>query len=185
MKNQNVSFRRIGGRVVPIRINDHRVQGAALGAAGIAAAVATGKVSAGMMHQSAHIENEARNLGAVYTKLKAMKSQGPLFEHASNDKLMTVGRTALRNAVKSKQLEKAAFSVRNVGTLGSAALIGAGVHKALAHSSVKNDKKTRAAISTGAGVAATFAIRSAYLRGVGIRGFEVIKQAAKRAVLKI
>lgn len=178
-------FIRKGGRVIPIR-DSNEVKGAAMAAGGVGIAYATGKTAAKLMHESAHAENEAHNLGAVYKNIRAVKSDGPLFRSIENQRAIAVGRNALRHAVKSKDLERASFHLRHIGTVASAGLIGMGVNKAMeSHPTLKKDKKTRAAIAGGSGVAATFAIRSSYLRGVGMRGFDVLKHAARRAFLKI
>jgi hypothetical protein len=178
MSQQNVSFRRINGHIVPIRMTPKQKEiskGAGAVVAGAVVAGATGKITSGMMHNSAHAENEART---ILQNLKSAKVKGPAYiKHAEH---------AMRHSIHSIKLEKNAFRVRHAGTVFAGALFGYGASKALNQTKVgKKHPEAVAAVSSGGGVAAAFAVRSSYLKGVGIRGTQILKGAFKRAVLKI
>lgn len=143
-----VTFRRIGGRVVPIRDTTiERAKGGALVAAGAAGGYAAGKLAAREMHSAALMANK-------------------------------------RRFAKEAFLLRSSYKIRNLGIAGSAAVIGAGAHSLLKGTKLEKHPKTKAAVSTGAGIAGAFAVHSAFARGMGNRGFRVLKIAARRAILK-
>lgn len=177
MADQPVAFRRINGRVVPIRISNNAQAGGKV-AAGVTAAGIAGAVSAHIHREAAGFENVSKSLVKVAVSERA---QGSLFHRAADRTF----RLAAKNRLEAGRLFKAGKLVQKGGMAAGAALIGAGVHQALSQTGLKDSPKTKAAIAGGSGLAAAFAIRSMYLRTIGpMRGFDVLKQAAKRVAAR-
>lgn len=178
-----ITFRRINGRIVPIRMESReKKKGALIAAAGVATGVAAGAKSSRLMHESAHAENAARGTAASIRKSQAkFVANGPLFEHAAINDGVKKLKVAARQLAVSKHLEKSAFKIRGAGLALAAGLTAAGVNKMV---SKKEDSKVRdAAIGAGAAVA-TGAGYLAHSRGVGNRGFKAISYAIRKVLHK-
>lgn len=167
----DVKFRRVGGRVIPIHVKDLAKAGGYT-AGGVAVGIASGNAAAKKFHAAALVANKAVDLG------KAADAADKVEKFMLGIKL---NKMQIRHEMTAKKMLKSASSIRNFGLLTSTALIATGVNKALNHTELKDNDQARLAASIGAGAAAQFAIRSAFLRGVGNRGFDVIRKAASKA----
>lgn len=176
-------FRRIHGRIVPIR--EERAKGVAIAGAGVGVAAASGRIAARMTHRAAQAENEARGaVKAARAAKSASEKLGPLFSYKSDRAYAQAGHAALKTMAKSRGLFEQSLKVRNVGHAAGAALVGAGVHKALKGTELEKHPKTKAAVAGGAAVAAHFAVRSSYLKGVGNKSFRSAAMAGAELLAK-
>lgn len=149
-----VVFRRIHGRLVPIKVDRTEVaKGVGAMAGGIGIAHATAEITSRMTHASALAENAAR---------EAVKPARLLF--------------------KSKALERGAFAVRGGGTALAAAALGIGIHKALSQTRLQEHENLKVAASTAGTTAAVFAVQSVYYRRLGNFWGHAISAAARRAL---
>lgn len=181
--NRKVIFRRIKGRIVPIRMKEgtkESLKAGGLIGTGVGASTAASYYAARLTNDSAHMESIARN----YVKTaKAARDTGNI------KKFLKFGDYAARSAVKSKVLQKSAFRVRGAGAALGTAFIGAGIYKALGQTSLKDDPTAKASVSTVAAGISQFSMWNAYLRGVGNRGnfktsLKTLKMAVRRVVTK-
>lgn len=175
----HIQFRRIGGRIVPIKMdneNKARAKSVAVVGAGLGIGHAAGKYGARLAHESALQENVARGSASKYWAMKAQKGM-------TNEGVIHQGHRALHEAAVSMATRRASFGVRNAGAAYAGALIAIGVNHGLNANGKKENKKTKATVAAGAGVAAAFAIRQAYTRGVG--GSKPFRSAFKKLVLKV
>lgn len=173
MSERKVIFRRFHGRIIPIQVSDNQKKGVGLAAAGTGVAVATGRAAGALLHEAARTENTARDMGRAASTLINPRAK------------LQQGRLALRTMTKARQLGDASFALRNTGTLIGAALIGAGVHKMLSDTKLKDSPTTQAGVSAGAGIAAHFALRSAYASRLGNKTMAAIKIGARKALFKV
>ena len=184
--SQEITFRRIHGRIVPIRVskkNKDLAAGAGLAVGGVGAAAAAGKIAASLVHKGAGYENVSRAFD---------KASEFAFEDGRLWRAQRSGKLAIKFGRLSEQHHKAARAVRNAGFVISSALIGAGINSVLKHTRLNDDEKTRAAIATGSAVGASFALNSTYLKGVSgmvgttktAKAFSLIKAAMKKALVK-
>lgn len=176
--NQNVTFRRIGGRIVPIKNKAKEVgKGTGMAAAGVAVGIGVGIASA--------------KLDARSHKLFGFSKTAEF--HA--DRLWDSGRgyAAIRRMRYSEDLLKRSVRAGKFGTkvavsghAVSAGLIAGGVNKALNQTKLKDKPEVRAAASTAAGVGATFAIKTAYDSHLfkGLNAGNTIRAVIKAAVKK-
>lgn len=165
-----MQFRRIHGRIVPIKDanerSKQRVKGAAEIVAGAAAAGGAGVGTAVMVKKAQKFALEAKNdyrvaqsnLRAAFGSpfLRVMKKGG------KNDITAAIGKRLI-----SKKMFRARNPILHAGAAVSALLIGAGVTKVAESFNKKNDKATHKAIGSVAGTAAAVATYGAYYRGLG------------------
>lgn len=176
-------FIRRNGRVIPIYKRDS-VKGAAIAGAGVGVAGAAGYASSRLVLGAASAENAARTAAKQYKTMKdGFKTLGPMYEAAGHAKLMAKGKEALRHMAMSKALFKSSLGLRHAGFLAGSALVGAGVHKALNDTPLKDNKKTKLAIAGGVATATHFAIRSSFLKGIGHKSFAAVRMAVKDIIL--
>jgi hypothetical protein len=182
MKDKRIQFRRVRGHIVPIKI----AEGAGIAGAGLGVAAAAGHVAARLTQSAARAENEARKGVKAARKAKAVaEASGPLFAVGANKKYLGAGREALRTMVVSRQKLNAAINIRNAGHAVAGTMIAGGVHRALSGTKLDKKPKTKAAIATGSGVAATFALKSSYLKKISTpKMVDAATKAAKEIILK-
>jgi hypothetical protein len=156
----DIVFRRIHGRVIPIRKSKGKsakdrniVKGAAIVGAGVAVGVAAGAVSAGLLREAATFENVSRGVKAVWRS--GLKDKA-----IATKTLARTFRVAAKNRLEAKRFALASMRVQKYGAIASAALIGAGVHQGL--KKTKLSDKEKAGVATASGVGAHFSIRSAF-----------------------
>lgn len=127
--NQQVAFRRIHGRVVPIRLNksqSEQLKGAAIAGAGIGLASGSGA-----LYRKAIWAGTKASVRAFDTlhKVKSFRSAQPsLFGYARKLEMEKKAAELFRTGVK---LQKYGTIARKVGTFGGAGLVAYGVHRAL------------------------------------------------------
>lgn len=174
-----VTFRRIHGRIVPIKISDERKTGAKQVAAGVAVGTTAGILGSDMIQASAHAEKDARALGSKSRLYQKLGDRGSLGKSYANKKAIKAGKEAMQAAIKSKKFEKASFRIRSGGAIAAGALIGAGVHKL-----VGKETKHSEEIAGASAVAGGFAVHHAYYKGVGNRSMQAAKIAIKKLLRK-
>jgi hypothetical protein len=132
-----IVFRRIGGRVVPIKMHKNDVKGVAAIGAGVGVGALAGKIAANMVHKGAGMMNTAETIFKHPLFRPNKKGQYNLFQGAE-------GHLSLAHAMKTKGLKT--FRARNavllVGDTVAGALIGYGVRK-LAQKPERDDKKEK------------------------------------------
>jgi hypothetical protein len=185
---KKVVFRRINGRVVPIRVTaaDVAASGGLVGA-GAAVAAASGVYASNLVRDAASAENAARKaLSRSRFAVKQAEALGPLFAGPAKKAHLKAGEGALRTMVESRRLFDASLKARNIGFGIGSTLIGAGVYQGLKHTHLNDDTKTKIGIAGGVATATHFAIRSGFLKGIGGRGVKVSAALAQavRDVLK-
>lgn len=156
--SQGVVFRRIGGRVIPIRQKAKENakaagKGAAIAGAGVGVGLAGGIASATLDERSHKLYGFSRS--AEFRSDRLWKADR--------------GMTAIKHMRKSEELLQRSVRVGKLGTkaghlgqVGSAALIGAGIDKALSKTKYKNNTEVRAASAAAGGVAGSFLVKGIY-----------------------
>lgn len=168
----NVTFRRIGGRVVPIkqggsRKNDDAKKATARIGTGLVTAVGSG-VAAGALDLYASRE-KLKSLNLSHQK--EFRYHNPQFKIAAHHRLESI------------RAHKAAARFKTAGAAIGATLIGSGVHKAL--DSTKLDEPTKATVSSASGIGAYFAVRAAHTKVFGhTKVWAAMKEAAKRVAIR-
>ena len=143
-----VTFRRIHGRIVPIRTAD-RVESGVYTAAGGIAGLAAGRYASVLTHSAAIAENSAR-------KIAAGKSYD-LFGAAK----------VAKGLDKAKSLNKQAFGIKTFGYLTSGLLINAGLNKIVQGTRYENHPNKKKMIGSASAAGATFAVHQQLFHGVG------------------
>jgi hypothetical protein len=164
-EEKKVVFRRVRGRVVPIRVKDNQEKhaairsiagGASIAAGGLLTALAGGKLSAEVLKKAAHFENSAREFAKNFTRKSPKQLELNLdFSSKRSDLLFR----------KQKSLRVAATAIgATLGAVG-ANKIREGV------SGKKADAASPAVVATTAvaGAAASVATGAAFFGAVGAR----------------
>jgi len=163
MSNQ-VTFRRIGGRVVPIRQKQTAV--AAVGT-GLAVGAVSGAVAGKLDLHAAYTKAAARN----EFKQKALKFRTREF------------RTAALHRLESIRAHKSAARIKIGGAAIGAMIVGAGVHSALKNTNLSEAEKT--SVSGASGLGSYFAVRTMHTKMFGSTGlWYAMKHAAKRVAIR-
>lgn len=179
IKKRKVIFRRIRGRIVPIRIKDERVKSAGLAALGIAGAV-TGGVIAGKTFKAGR---ETLRAGAAQAREAKKFLTAPLFIGVSSKKFKRAARRAaaggIRKAVRGVRLQRFGLGIGAISALVGSGLVSLGVEKL-----TQQQRSEVKAFAIGAsGAAASFAtgvgIRSALLKKKRGRLLKALTGAAK------
>lgn len=181
----NVVFRRIRGRIVPIKQGGDKpkklsdaeskkrlVQGAVTSAAGAAVGVGSGALASHMLLESAKAENYSRTLAK---KFRTLKDSGPMFAKAAAN----TGQSAAAARASSMRLFQNRLKVLKVGRFASAALLGVGIQR-LYQGATKRDSSVPEEIAgSAAGSAAAYATFLPYYRSLGLRGSSIVKAATR------
>lgn len=180
----NVVFRRIGGRVIPIRLDKQKAKnagsGAGMVAAGLGAAAIAGKVASKFHLEAAYAENAARNF--KFSAQSFLKSgDGP-----GAKTLLKQSRSAASSAAS---LFRSGRVAKGLGALVGGTLIGTGVTKALSGTGVGNwldqNEMAKNGLQVGVGSAAALGIRTGYTHGFGMmRGWNAVKHAFARVLVR-
>lgn len=155
---RKITFRRIRGRIVPIKVKkQHKdlAAGGALVAAGATVGIQAGKLAANMVLTSAHLENKSRQLNFKYGVLA---EEGPKYRKAA----IEMGEATLRTRLKSFRLFSSRLKVLKYGKIGAAALVGAGLNKLYEGATKKDAGSAGDILGHVAGTAAGFALLTPY-----------------------
>jgi hypothetical protein len=175
----NVVFRRINGRVIPIRVDDNRgsdkqdkqkqlARGVAQTAAGAAVAGISGHLVSGVYKKAVQAAQNSRRDYKFGKKARDMFASGQMsFFEAGHVKS---GEAVMRSAVTKRFLARSAFRLRDpllaAGTLAGAGLIYAGVKNV----QESRDKKVNPEATAGAATLVASVLSSGfYYHGVGVR----------------
>ncbi len=176
MKQQQVAFRRIHGRIVPIKLTQAQREGKIkMGAVEIAGGAATGyyagKATGKIVEHSAYVEHAARDLISKAASL--VKKKGPVvppeqlafgFKNALLPKSAIGATQQLRH---SDKLFKLAKGTKLVGLAVAGALVTRGVSNIIEGASGKEaSEPAKFAVTTG-GALATLGVQTGYLRRLG------------------
>lgn len=163
MENKKVIFRRVRGRIIPIRVKED-VKNAALISGGLITAAYAGRKAATAVVKSAHAENISRGFMASAKQMSFPGFSGPnLFESAK------LG--ALRSAIQMKSASQKFFKSRN-----AILAIGAGAGAAIASRGVKDEDTKKFIVAASPIVAAT-----TYYASLGAPKFKSLKLAFTKA----
>lgn len=164
-------FRKIRGRIVPIRTAEERSkklkEGAASIAGGAAAATAAGVGTSVMVKKAMKFTHEAKNdYRVAQQNLRAafgFPLRGVLKHGGKNDITAAIGKR-----LAAKKMFRARNPLLHAGAAAAALLIGHGVNK-VAEGLNQNGKKTEGTAGKIAGTAAAIATYGAYYRGLGFK----------------
>jgi hypothetical protein len=177
----DVVFRRVGGRVIPIGRKREIKKGAAEIGAGVAIGAGAG-YGAGKMVKHAqelaakakdHYRTAKQNYRAANAHVFGVKIGSFESFRKPNVSPRTVKllgddvKKAVANRMWAKKLFRARNPILHAGALGAAALIGHGVNRIRDASSAK--KKTNGAVGQAVGIGAGIATYGAYYRTLGFK----------------
>lgn len=184
MKSNEIAFRRINGRIVPIRVkkgapsakaSTDLKQGAALVAGGVASSLVAGEAAARLVKKSAQFRQEAKTLFSL--GYRGVKGRGLHFAgspQASFNFGVNRAKAAeqVASAVGKRVLSGGLFKLRNVA-LGAGALIGgsmiaAGLHRLNRQGDKKGVSLPEELATNAAGVAAAGLAAGFYYRRLGV-----------------
>lgn len=173
----NVAFRRINGHIVPIKMSTkEKVVTGAAASGGIGVAV-----SAGLRAGSLDLKTQKAAKAAIKFKTSSLfltKHVGESAGHAASIK-------AAAQASKASKFAIRAGHTRQIGQLGSTALLGYAANRVLDKTSLKDDPTTRDAISLAVGAGATGIIHSAVnTKKFGIKsGFKTATKYVRKGLV--
>ncbi len=168
-------FRRIHGRIVPIKEYTAQKEGAAIAGAGVATAVIAGKAGASFHRDAAHAENASRRSAKQAMAFKRTKKNIPAFKVLAKD--------AFKSGIEAKKLSSTGTAIKNLGNKGASALIAGGVYRGL--EDTKLSKTEKAGVATGAGLVSHAIIKTSYTKSIGGLSFlKSAKHAIKRVLIK-
>jgi hypothetical protein len=179
-ENKSVVFRRIRGRIVPIKLTENQkdsFKGGAMVGGGVAIGVGGGFISAKLSKISEKFERASWKMeNRAYEHLKSAK----LFDFYSKQGVKRY-RHNMRGV--SRLTEKAfgfglkSLKTRQFSSFLAGSFVAAGANKLLGHTKMKNDDTKRLAISGAAGAAAAsipFALHSG-IAAQGLKGLNLVK----------
>ena len=181
-------FRRIHGRIVPIN-QESKPKAIAKGVGGIAAGIgvagAAGHVAA-RMTEHAIVQDKISKFARKVADKVAPKvgEQLDLFKVHNIGAAKNFYESAHYHQVRAQTTLKAIKYLRRGGEVAGGALIAAGTNKILNQTRYKDRPGARAAISTGAGVAAAFAVEQMYQNSMGRKTFSSAAKAGMGDILK-
>ncbi len=181
-------FRRIHGRVIPIRDKNERepAKGSALVAGGIGVSALSGRVAASLSRDAAHYTNASRAQRLKAHASRAMGAQHDLFSSMNNRAAGQHFFLSKQNRIEAIRFGAAAKNIRRGGVAAGAALVAAGTDKLLPKK-VKENTKARVATDVTAGAGASIAARAVYhkyLGGKSLPWSKAFKIAAKRVITR-
>ena len=157
----NIQFRRIHGRIVTINVEQVKdtAKGTTLAVAGVAVGGLSGGIAGNLSKKGLRQAKASFNAEKASYTYQQTGTQLDMFKKSTS---YAQGRMKASEtfAVKAAKYGSYSKAVSKVGTVVSASLIAGGVHKVLGHTKLKDDEKTKAAISIGAGATAGFAVKS-------------------------
>lgn len=161
--SNDVTFRRINGRIVPIKLNKNRqelAQGAGMVAGGIGVSSASGKI-----YRAINRYATAKSVKAFRTldKITSMRGSGTLFSHAKKMKAAGMAEKAMKSA---RAIGKFSAPLRIGGQLLGATMIGAGASKIVKSKKSKNNSEK---IAAAVGAASFGAFLTGAYGGAGFR----------------
>jgi hypothetical protein len=183
-KNSGIAFRRIGGRIVPIKLDRQKLgnagKGAALAGAGLGVGAAAGFVASKFHYNAALKENAALGFKAASAFSKKTGDLGGA---------KTLAKMASKAASESASLFRSGRVAKGLGMFFGGALIGRGVTKALEGTQVGKELQkheiTKLGIETGIGSLAALGIRAGYTHGFGrVTGWNALKHAFGRVLVR-
>lgn len=179
----DVQFRRVHGRIVPIHINPQHRQGAGLVGSGVLAAVGGAKIGAGIHRDAAGLEHLAR--GQQILAKKSFNAVKGLNRAKALDQRLHALKISSGNFSAANRLFKKSRNVRTASAVLGGSLIATGVNKLLPkkvkekmHENAAVAGVVNASIATGT----AFAVRNAWYGALTKRTF---MSGAKEAFKKI
>lgn len=176
-KKSDLVFRRVNGRIIPIKSRKKQfAEGAGLAIAGAVAGASAGDVAARATKEAAKFRTNAN----LYSKKAEMLIKRIRRGKSTAEKLEQVGqirfsfkvnpkfkseafeKIALKNALRSKGFTNLKKGLKLGGLATSAALLGTGFKKLYASTTGEKADTKQELISGAAGAGATFALSSAY-----------------------
>lgn len=171
MENRKVAFRKVRGRIIPIKLTNQQRRDVAQGAAGVGAGVGVG-VGAGAAYRSVVRRSSSMATKAWFRNEAIQKRYGnpagDLFAYAKNQKRKADAQRIFdMQSRRAKNLAKLAPAFRIGGQLASSLLIGAGVAKIYSGLSDRQPSPESTA-AVGSAASLTAFLTGSY-RGAGFR----------------
>ena len=195
---KDVTFRRIHGRIVPIKNSgarkDNLKQGSALSIAGAATAVTAGDLAARATKNAAHFKINSTVYAAkakgLISKIRKSPTLADKFEnagqmafgfklHPTAPKSAAFEKIAMKNALKSSGFKVMRKGLYRGGLVTSTALLGIGFKKLYEGISGKKADTKEEIIATASGAGATFALSTSYAHRKAGGGLKHILKAVK------
>jgi hypothetical protein len=209
MDKKNVAFRRVHGRVIPIKLRNNIqgkeiASGVGLASAGVVTAATSGDLAARATKKAAHFKINsniyAQKAASMFNRVARGSSKAKQAEKAGQMAFAfkikpmphmskAFEKIAMKSALKSKGFVYLKKGLKGGGHALSAGLIGQGLKKVYEGASGKKADTKEEVIATAAGAGATFALSSAYthrLLGGGRKAlFRAVKIGLRIAKIKI
>lgn len=193
-----IQFRKIHGRIVPIRDKSAEkkheavnqvVKGAAIVAAGVGVAFVAGKVAAFAVKQSAQFANTARDFAkaarASRTAMDAKDAGQMAFKFVDHGAAFkTAGRNALRSQVISEALYRNRKLVKGAGIALGAGIIGQGVKTSYEAATGKKLGTKGQIAASAAGTVAALGTGAAYFKSLGSSSYSAAFREALTKVIR-
>lgn len=181
----NVQFRRIGGRVVPIHINDQRISAAATAASGAGVSVAGGLVAAKLHKEAIGASKVSAGLRRVVRTLYRTGASNPALRTQTN---RVAGQKVYQAATKlatARNLFAAGSVAKSAGVIGGGLLLGRAVQKVLPVDFKEKHGKISTALEVGTGLSAASITHAMYVRSLGnMFGGTSFRNAVKYGIKK-
>jgi hypothetical protein len=192
-----LKFRRIKGRVIPIRERKSKViEGAGTTIAGLGAGAVSGEVAGRATNQAVRMNFQAGvfrdKADKVFRSMKFGRTKANKWEKAGqqtfdfkfkSEKFHPYTKLAVKKALKSKGFRVLNKGLRITGLAVSAGLIGHGLKNLYEGATGNPAEAKQEVITNAAGAGAAFAFHSAFGRKMGIKNFlKYGWQAAKTKV---
>lgn len=187
-QNQEVVFRRIRGRIIPIRKNmtkkqnSELVKGAGYVAAGAAVSIGAGEGAAQLVKAAAAKRVKAKfEFNRIFRGFKRSgKAEQVTFEFLRGaNRFKGSAREAAQGAIKTRRSAFRLFKARNIvlglGSLAGAALFSLGLNKIAKSVGNKELEDKEEAVNNIVGAVAAAAATSFYYRRLGLRNASLLK----------
>lgn len=180
-KKGKVIFRRVNGRVIPIRIKQNQLEGLGLAAGGVAVGASGAAGAAALVKASASVRQKAKKQFRLVRALEASLKRstglgGQLTLGLDNPSAKNFKREALKNRAFSKTLFKMRNPLLAASGLAASNLLAEGYLRATER---KESGVESAATQTIAGVAA-LGVSSLYYRKLGLKGLRNLTHTLAR-----
>jgi hypothetical protein len=185
MSEKKYVFRRINGRVVPIRVKkdtdlERKKKAVALGAASVGVGATGALTAAGLVKRSADVRIKAKKDFRLARALEKSLKRDGMFGQLSLGLSDPVARNFKREALKNRKFSALMFKMRNPLLAATSLVAGNLLGSAVIEATKKRETVTQeVAINTAAGLA-TLGVSALYYRGLGVRGARGLRQAFAR-----
>ena len=209
MGKENVTFRRVRGRIIPIKLKKNNqgkeiLSGAGLASAGVVTAATSGDLAARATKKAAHFKINsniyAQKAASMFNRVARGSSKAKQAEKAGQMAFAfkikpmphmseAFQKIAMKSALKSRGFVALKKGLKYGGLAASTGLISQGIKMGYEGATGKKADAKKEVIATAAGAGATFALSSAYthrLLGGGRKAlFRAVKVGLRIAKIKL